>query len=217
MKRVNQSRVKFKSLMHFFADQPYGGNITDELASRFAELIETMDYQVTYCYEKSVQFQINLQAFCRLLARLGKQDQACSYGQHQALDELYFKSSNKMKTALAKLENSIFWFQLYSNYLSQCGKTSGKENVLLPIARGIMENHYGTIQQAAVQLDTQEANDGKEENAVDELTMQDLLDAAGESEHEQISQPSSVPSMKQLLSNILQLSSTQYDSSYVEQ
>lgn len=199
MKRVNTHRAIFKRLLHFFADLPNGSTLSEELEPRFNELLESMDYQLTYTYAKSDLLQGNLQTLCRLLVRLGKFIQAAEYGQYQLTEKptLSKSSDETVSSVLDKLESSIFWFQLYYSYLKQCfkqGNTPGFSKMLtfatssdvvslVTIAQNLLEHHYGLIQQSTVRLakcyESQmpnRSNTSGEEAKEEENGEEDLLD-----------------------------------------
>jgi len=199
MKKLNQSRLAFKALMHFFADQPrpsQGRGISSSgtenqeqdvaLAAYFDELIERMNYHISYCYHKSVHFQSCLYDFCRLLDRLGKCEQACHYGQYHDVDWAPEMSGTTTKHSLAKLESSVFWFQLYASYVRQYGggsKSNSSKNKLLPIAHELMAVHLNAIQKCALKLvrhyeqsKVGECDQSKDKADQDESCTQELIE-----------------------------------------
>lgn len=221
MKRVNQNRAKFKSLMHFFQDKQSDSIITDQLALRLNELVETMDYQITYCYANSDLFQHNLQMFCRILAKLGKQTQACEYGQYQLAKKPHFTSSDSLTSILAKLESSIFWFQLYCNYLGQfklVTSASSGDASLVTIARNLVAHHFGAIQKSTVRLAKlyekkhHSDNSAERQDTAEENWEENQLDFAfSDSEiGDQVQSEEGVVSVKQLLADVVQRCSAQY-------
>lgn len=138
MKRVNESRVTFKRLLHYF-NQP-SLYLTDKenneklLRSNLKELLENMDYQITYMHVYNKSLQYNLNTFCQIMEQLGKVDLACNYGQFQmsenspefqcvSLSEVANESgSENTKTMEEHVENlkcSTFWCNLYQTYLSK--------------------------------------------------------------------------------------------------
>ncbi|KAI2810113.1 hypothetical protein BLOT_001269 [Blomia tropicalis] len=234
MKKINQMRIKFKSLFHFFHDQPYGGSneISDELATYFNELIEMMDYQLKYCYIESQHLQSNLQTFCRLLYRLGKHEHACQYGLYQRVNREYSSTprdsdrDQSFKSMLSQLENSTFWFQLYLKFIRQYGDNNSKRTSfydgrnLLSTAKDLMDHHFETIQTTILNLlKTQENDEWKKPivpmSANEELNHLDFINDStnvsmdGGNER-QLQHSSGVPYVKLLLSDVLHWCSTQY-------
>lgn len=234
MKKINQMRIKFKSLFHFFHDQPYGGSneISDELATYFNELIEMMDYQLKYCYIESQHLQSNLQTFCRLLYRLGKHEQACQYGLYQRVNREYSSTprdsdrDQSFKSMLSQLENSTFWFQLYLKFIRQYGDNNSKRTSfydgrnLLSTAKDLMDHHFETIQTTILNLlKTQENDEWKKPivpmSANEELNHLDFINDStnvsmdGGNER-QLQHSSGIPYVKLLLSDVLHWCSTQY-------